>query len=293
MTEIIKPIQIVCTGRSGSTMYYRMIARHKDVGWLSTLNQAFPSQVWLSAFAELYRWPIFNRIRDHRYFPKPFSPYHFWQQWLPDIARHDRPLYPEDVPESAIEPIRNTIARVLWLQRKSRFVFKVTGWARMAYFQRIFPDLRFIYIMRNPVDVVSSWIRVGRLNVTAAVDSPEWEWGEVPESHFRVWRDMGGGPLLSAAMKTQLDIDDIRRNIAMFPGRCYELRYEDLVRDPHRYMRETLEFCELEWYDGFEKVIQTTAVLNLENKWKKHLTEEQGRLLHEFFERVNQAKAVA
>ena len=75
MIEVRRPIMIVCARRSGSTVYYRMLSRHKDTGFLSTYNQAFPSQTWLSVFSRLYQQPMVGKIRDHRVFPKPFSPY--------------------------------------------------------------------------------------------------------------------------------------------------------------------------------------------------------------------------
>ncbi len=290
MISFDKPIMIVCTGRSGSTVFYRIIARHRDVGWLSTLNQAFPSQTWLSVFSRLYPMRMFDAIREHRLFPKPFSPYNFWEQFLPGITRHDRPLFPEDVPNESIEPLRQTIAKVLKLQNKKRFLMKVTGWSRMAYFARVFPDMHFIYIKRYPRDVVSSWIQAGWLNVTTAVDGDSWEWGKVPEEYIKVWNDLGRRPFLSAAIKTQLDIDDIRSNIALFPERCFELHYEDFVVDPVGQVRKTLEFCELDWYEDFENIIKHTTIHNFADKWKKFLTEEEGEILAEFFKRIKNSK---
>jgi len=35
----------------------------------------------------------------------------------------------------------------------------------------------------------------------------------------------------------------------VFPGRMYEIRYEDLVSDQERYSRELIEYCGLEWDD--------------------------------------------
>ncbi|MFQ5603856.1 MAG: sulfotransferase [bacterium] len=293
MNRIEKPVMIVCTGRSGSTMFYRILAQHKDLGWLSTYQQVFPKLTWLALFSNLYHWPIFDKIKEERYFPKPFSPYKFWEQYVPGIRRHDRPLYAEDVPPESIEPLRRAVAKILKYQNKPRLLFKVTGWARMALFERIFPGIRFIYIRRNPVSVVTSWVNAGWLNVTGAIDSEEWEWGEVPPRYRQIWKELGGGPLLSAAIKTQLDIDDIRNNIARFPDRCYEIDYEVFTTQPKKYLREILDFCELEWYDEFEKVIDSTKILNLSDKWKKYLTEEEGKLLMQFYDRVNSDSEVS
>jgi len=291
MVTFDRPLMITCTGRSGSTVFYRILARHRDVGFLSTLNHQFPTQTWMGMFSRLYPLPMFNSIRDHRLFPKPFSPYNFWQQYLPDVTRHDRPLYSEDVPEAAIEPLRRKVSTILKLQGKKRFLMKVTGWARMAYFERVFTGMRFIYLKRLPRDVVSSWIQAGWLNVTAAPDSEKWEWGKIPEGYLDIWRDLGKQPILAAAIKTQLDIDDIRRNMALFPGRCTEHNYEDFVKNPVPIMREVLKFCELEWYPEFENLIKRTEIYNFADKWKKFMTEEEGELIAEFYARVNRVNA--
>ena len=289
MPTFDRPLMITCTGRSGSTVFYRILARHRDVGFLSTLNQQFPTQPWLAMFSRMYSMQIFNGVRDHRLFPKPFSPYNFWQQYLPEITRHDRPLVPDDVPKASIEPLRQTVANILKLQGKKRFLMKVTGWSRMAYFECVFPGLRFIYLKRLPRDVVSSWIQAGWLNVTATPDSDSWEWGKIPHEYIKVWREMGKKPILAAAIKTQLDIDDIRQNMALFPGRCTELNYEDFVKDPVPILREVLKFCELEWYPEFEQIIKRTEIYNFADKWKKFMTEEEGELIAEFYARINRA----
>jgi omega-hydroxy-beta-dihydromenaquinone-9 sulfotransferase len=285
--NVHKPIIIVCAGRSGSTMLYRLLGRHKDVGWLSTYNQKLPSHLWVSVLSRLYGRKGLDPIRNHYAFPKPFSAYHFWQRYLPGIDRHDRPLTAADVPQSAIEPLRRDIASVLRYQNKTRFLTKVTGWARMAYFDRIFPDAVFLYLRRDPVSIVDSWIRAGWLNVTADIDSPDWEWGKVPDAYRHVWRQLGGGPLLSAAIKIQLDVDDIRRNVAQFPTRSHEVIYEDLVSDPRRSLRDILGFCDLEWTDAFERLITPSEVRNYSNRWKQERSAEDGKLLREFFARVN------
>jgi hypothetical protein len=88
-------------------------------------------------------------------------------------------------------------------------------------------------------------------------------------------------------MKIQLDVDDIRRNVAQFPMRSHEIVYEDLVTDPQRCLREVLRFCDLEWTKSFEDLITPSEVRNYSNRWKEQRSAEDGRLLREFFARVN------
>lgn len=290
---IEKPILIVGTGRCGLTMLHRLLARHIDVGWLSTFNEMFPRAAWLSPFSNLYRIGRLGRaVRHLPIFPEPFESYKFWEHFLPDFSQRDRPLTASDVPEENIEPVRQTTARVLQRQGKKRLLVKVTGWSRIAYFDRIFPDTLFVFLNREHRSVVSSWVKVGWLGVTSGLDEGSWQWGEVPAAYHRIWQELGGGPLLSAAVKIQMDLDDIKRNIALFPERSYELHYEDLILQPEESLRPLLAFCGLEWTSQFERVVHEETFYNPINKWRNYLSEKDGDLILEFFERANRQKKI-
>jgi hypothetical protein len=89
-----------------------------------------------------------------------------------------------------------------------------------------------------------------------------------------------------------LDLDDIERNMAQFPGRTYKLQYEELITKPEETFRPLLDFLELDWTPHFESVIQGKTFYNPVNKWRKHLSEEEGKLILEFFERANERKEI-
>ena len=289
MTLLDRPIVIMGTGRCGSTMLHRLLALHPDVGWTSTFNEVLPRQPWLSAFSNLYRLPCLGRELKHLVcFPKPFEAYKFWEAFLPGFSRRDRPLTADDVPEEGIEPARRTLARLLRYQGRSRLLVKVTGWSRMAYFDRIFPDARFVSLRREHRAVISSWIQAGWLDVTSAPSTPGWQWGEVPPAYLAAFHDLGGGPILSAAVKIQLDLDDIRRNMALLPGRCHELDYDDLIAQPIESLRAMTDFCGLAWDQRFERAMRKMAFHDTRNKWKKFLSPAEGDLVLEFFRRVEE-----
>ncbi len=107
--------------------------------------------------------------------------------------------------------------------------------------------MNVIFLKREHRSVVSSWVQAGWLDVTSGPDTDKWQWGEIPPDYYQVWEELGGSPVLSAAVKIQLDLDDINKNIAQFAGKCYEIQYEDLITQPTQYLRSTLDFCELEW----------------------------------------------
>jgi hypothetical protein len=282
------PIIIVGTGRCGSTLLHRLLARHEELGWLSTFNEVLPSQTWLSLFSRLYRLPLPERLKASKGFPKPFEAYRFWEHYLPGFSRRDRPPTADDVVESGIDPVRRATGRVLRFQGRHRLLVKVTGWSRIAYSDRIFPGARFVSLRRDPRSVVSSWITAGWLDVTSPPASAGWQWGEIRPELYDLWRELGGDPVLSAALKIRLDLDDIARNMALFPGRCHELWYEDLIRAPQATLRELCGFCGLEWTPGFERVVEAANFYDPTGKWKRHLSETQGTLVLEFLRRADE-----
>ncbi len=289
MIDVDRPIVIVGTGRCGSTMLHRILALHRSLGWLSTFNEVFPTQLWLSVFSNLYRTSLPVNVRHWPAFPKPFEAYKFWEHYLPAFSRREKPQTRADVPAAAIGPVRDAVEELLGYQNRERLLIKVTGWSRIAYFDRIFPQARFIFLNRELRSVLSSWAQAGWLDVTSSIDSEEWQWGEVPALYRRLWSELGGGPVLSAAVKIQLDLDDIRSNVAQFPDRCREIQYENLVSDPHECLRTITDFCGLDWYTGFEQRLAAMKFYDAANKWKRYLTEEQANRVVEFFARARQS----
>lgn len=280
-----RPLIIVGTGRCGSTLLHRLLARNRDLGWLSTFNEVRPAQTWLSACSALYRLPLPGAIKEMKAFPKPFEAYRFWEHYLPGFSRRDRPQSAEDVDAAAAGAVRGATAKVLAYQRRPRLLVKVTGWSRIAYFDRIYPDARFISLRREPRSVVSSWIKAGWLDVTTPPDSDRWQWGAVPADLLALWRELGGDAVLSVALKMRLDLGDIARNMAQFPGRCHELSYEELITEPDATMRAICEFADIPWTQEFERTVASVGFFDPTGKWKRHLRESDGERVLEFMRR--------
>ena len=268
-------------------MLHRLLARHEQVGWLSTWNETFPSQPWLSAASNFYRGPLPDRLKEAKAFPKPFEAYRFWEHYLPGFSRRDRPQTASDVHEPGIDPVRRATARILRSQRRERLLVKVTGWSRVAYFDRIYPDALFVSLRRDPRAVVSSWIKAGWLDTTSPPSSEEWQWGAVEPALLQLWEELGGGPVLSAALKIHLDLADVTANLTTVPGRWREVWYEDVISTPEPVLRELCDFAGLGWTPQFASEVESMGFYDPSGKWRRHLTDADGDRVLDFLRRAD------
>lgn len=281
-----RPLIVVGTGRCGSTFLHRLLAFHGDLGWLSTFNETFPRRHWLSTFSRLYAAPLPGRLKEMKAFPKPFEAYRFWEAYLPGFSRRESPQVADEIDDTWLAPVRGATRSVLRFHGRPRLLVKVTGWARMAYFDRIYPDACFVFLQRDPRSVVSSWIKAGWLDVTSPPDSPDWQWGPVPAPYMTAWDDLGRDPRLATALKIRLDLDDIAANSATLPGRVHELSYERLITEPEPALRELCDFAGLPWTPAFERAVARTEFYDSTKTWRKHLTEDEGERVLEFMRRT-------
>jgi len=79
-----------------------------------------------------------------------------------------------------------------------------------------------------------------------------WWLGKTP----RQWAEEGGDPLALCAMHWKKQVREILTHKDYLPaGQYLEIRYERLMDDPWRVLKEILAFCRLEWTAQFERAV--------------------------------------
>lgn len=237
--EAKKPIFIVGTGRSGSTILGVVMSMHRDVGFLNE-----PKALW------------------HAIYP--------CEDVVGNYAKGDARYRLEagDATEKVKRRARRLSGAYLRSVNSTRVVDKYPELIfRVPFVRAIFPDAKFIFLVRNGWDTcrsIESWS--GRLGTQVDHDVQDW-WG----LNNRKWRLM-----VDQLVPTEQSLADNRDEIADFADHtdmsvvewivtmreglrqlrrnedCFHmLRYEELVENPRRELSRVLAFCELKHDEPF------------------------------------------
>jgi omega-hydroxy-beta-dihydromenaquinone-9 sulfotransferase len=252
--EIDRPIFVVGCGRSGTTLLYQMLATHPDVGWISNYAERWPRIPALSAFSPLYR-AASDSSALRRVLPQPSEGHRVWDLIDGSSRPIDGgPLGAAAATDAACTRAHGLARRLLERQHRSRFLNKNTqNTCRLGYLDALFPDCVVIHIVRNPIAVVESLLRVEWWPTLRA-----WPFdGATPGE----WVRAGGREEVMAATIWRRETElAIRDGNALGGSRYIEVRYEELVRSWASVMRRITDFAALPWSSTFERRLGTFDV---------------------------------
>lgn len=236
-----RPVFLIGMGRSGSTVVFECVATHPDVGWLSHHANRRPDWRFLHAVSRLadlgfgvrkaiersdQRRALVEKVR--------IGPAEAWETWASvcgEKIRFDWLLGVRATPgerAAAAALVRD----VLRYTGKRRFGAKFTGPPRIGYLASLFPDARFVHLVRDGRAVARSLLRVPFWRDSFRMERPAWENG-LPEAWTPLWRDSTNPPLALAALQWRRVIEVARDEArALAKGQYHEVRYERFLADP-------------------------------------------------------------
>jgi hypothetical protein len=242
-----EPVFIIGCNRSGTTLLFNNLSSHPDT--------------W-----SLY---IESQQQFHRHYPvHPELGERVSQAATPEVAEALRTaLYRQSHNKEVFKakPILQLVPRklvqrplgVLLKPRQIRLVEKTPANSlRIPLLFSLFPDARFIFLIRRGEDVVSSLME-GWKNWSRARTGPAWHY---TKWHYLVpdgWQAYTNKPLheicafqwLRANLQAWEDLQQLPS------GQVLQLRHEDLMSRPAEEYRRILEFCRLDQSDCFDQII--------------------------------------
>ena len=275
--EVKKPIFVVGVGRSGSSIFHKILCEHPYAAWLSALGDTHFDNLALNAFfMKVIDYPLVGKPLKNKYIPSEC--YNFWEHHCKGFRRPFRDLGPDDVTNKTKAKIQNVMAALL-TSKRDRLLLKITGWPRIGFLKEIFEDAKFIHIVRDGRAVVNSMINV---NWWWGWQGPQnWRWGELTEDQQRLWEKHNKSFLALAGIEWNILMAATERASSYVCDKNFlTIRYEDICTDPIGNFQHVVEFCELDWSREFEKAIGRHALKNTNYKWQKELTHQQHKMLN-------------
>lgn len=200
LSGIVQPVFIVGCARSGTSILGELFAAHPRVAYCCELQM-------------------------------------LWNGILPEGPDHR--LTREDATPAAVEKARLGLAAIVRMPPGKIFVEKNPKHAlRIPFLDAVFPDARFVHIIRDGRDAVASLMFRNRGPQWGHLQTPGWAdlLARYPhDNHIRCahqWRD--------AVAIARADARELS------PDRSTEVRYEDLVRAPAEAMGRLLGFLGLD-----------------------------------------------
>jgi hypothetical protein len=281
--EVRDPIFIVGTGRSGSTVFVDILAKHPNVAWLSRLADAYPGSPWLNVLLMRARnHVVIDTLLDGRFGPS--EAYSFWNLNCPGFSNPYRDLLAEDVTPRAASRLQESCSRMV-TRRRNRFIAKITGWPRVRYLREIFPQALFIEVTREARATASSVLEVPFWDGWRG--PPNWRRGPLPPDLDAIWRQEGESFLALAALEyviVQRAMAQCRTTVPTC--QMLTVAYADFCADPIGVFRKVIEFCHLNWSPRFEKAIKRVRLVNRDDKWQQSLNAAQQSVLQRTLERA-------
>jgi hypothetical protein len=281
--EVREPIFVVGTGRSGSTVFFDIFAKHPHVAWLSRLADDYPHRLWLNSLLMRARsYPVVDALLGKRLGPS--EAYQFWDLNCPGFSNPFRDLLAGDVTPLAAARLRESIGRTA-IGRRNRFLAKITGWPRVRFLREIFPQALFIEVTRDPCATASSLLSVPFWDGWRGPSN--WRRGPLPADLEAIWRQEGESFIALAAIEYTI----VKRAMELCrttlrAEQMHTVSYTNLCADPVGVFRKVIEFCGLTWSGRFEKEIRHARLISGDDKWRNSLTVGQQAVLQRTLERA-------
>jgi hypothetical protein len=274
---IDRPVFLVGSGRSGTTLTYHYLAIHPDLCWFSNASNRAPWLGFMPAVQRVLDIPgLGDGIRRDivartggRFGLRPVEAEIIYARAGFDDRRK---MDEADFSETISMKFRAEVARHVKWAGRSRFVSKQTSNNQhVRLLNKIFPDALFIHLVRDGRAVANSILTQGWMDSLHV-----WWLEDAAINQVHNYRD----PIELCALHWKNNVDELLACGEILGNRYIQIRYEDMVSDYSEFMKAVCDFCDLEVVPDHLSLLPKPKK-SLDDKWKRELTAKQIDILHD------------
>lgn len=284
---------VLGSGRCGSTLITELIARHPDVGFVSNVDDK------LGRLNLKGRWnnTLFARSGERDPSLRPFrdrrrmlergrvrvAPSEGWvaleRQVSSMFPQPCRDLTGQDAMPWLERRIGDFFDSRIAAQGKPAFVHHLTGWPRVGLLRAVYPEARFVHVVRDGRSVANSWLQMGWWDGYRGPDN--WYLGPLSRADQAEWEESDRSFVVLAGLGWRILMDAMEEARRHVPAdQWLDVRLEDVMEDPRGRTREVLDFLGLAWTPQFEAgFARHTFQASRGVAWRRDLNRHQIALL--------------
>ena len=279
--RIQQPIFIVGSGRSGTSVLYKILSTHPEVCWFSNYTDTFPGFRLLPLLHRILELPAIGTMAKLNIVRSTGTKFNIRPQEGENIYhnycgfKYAVKTTKDDRDPEIEKKFKEVIERHLSLTGKTRFLNKRTANnQRIGLINSIFKDAYYVHMIRDGRAVANSLLNVSWWN-----DTDIWWLGKKPSDWERDGREL----IELCALHWKRDVEEILKHKVLFGERYIEIRYEDLVADVKDIVNKITDFCGLRRSMKYADLLPQTLP-NMNYKWIEQLTENQQIILNKTLE---------
>lgn len=267
--NVYKPIFIIGSARSGTTLLYNILSKHRELAYVN--RNIIITRVYTN-FVYTYKGKIlstidkdrkirillarlFNKLYKDRWHQEPQEADHLFARYMGTYK-----YVTEDDYRKEMDMLREDIYAIQKVFDRHRFINKNPHHAfRVRLLNRIFQDAKFINIIRDGRAVAYSLYKFEKTTPNAVAQNLE----NILCDKYNPNKSR----LYNYGLAWQVIVNKAREiRYLENENRYLEIRYEDLISNPHDVISKIIKFCELKWYEEFSSAIPKMRNENI--KWR-------------------------
>lgn len=275
--QIDRPIFLVGSGRSGTTLVYHYLSINPDLCWFSNAtNRA----AWVPFM------PVLNRVLDlpvvgesiqtdivartgGRLGLRPVEAEIIYEKCGFDANRR---MTEEDYTADLAQKFRSQIERHQYWTGRNRFLSKQTSNNQhVRLINKILPNALFIHLIRDGRAVANSVFTQGWID-----EMYMWWLQDYAQNRAKDYRD----PIELSGLHWLNNVRELRSCADILGDRYVEVRYEEMIADYAGVLSHLCEFCGLEVSQRHLDLLPSPRK-SLDDKWKSELTSTQIEILND------------